>query len=52
MVPYKIEGEQCGRDKNGVFHCECGKCEPLRTNKSKDGSDSSYDGGKSGNCGD
>lgn len=47
MIPYKIEGKQCGRDKNGVFQCKCGKCEPLCTNKSKDGSDSSNDSRKS-----
>lgn len=23
---YIISGAECGRDKNGVFHCKCGKC--------------------------
>lgn len=23
-----IRGHKCGRDSDGVFHCECGKCEP------------------------
>lgn len=26
MKSYKINGQNCGRDKNGVFHCVCGKC--------------------------
>lgn len=26
MKSYKINGQDCGRDKNGVFHCVCGKC--------------------------
>lgn len=25
---YTIRGNKCGRDSDGVFHCECGKCEP------------------------
>lgn len=28
---YAIVGKDCGRDKNGVFRCVCGKCE--RSNK-------------------
>lgn len=28
---YTIVGKYCGRDKNGVFRCVCGKCE--RSNK-------------------
>lgn len=27
---YKIVGPNCGRDENGVFHCVCGMCRPLR----------------------
>lgn len=23
-----IESHNCGRDKKGIFHCECGKCNP------------------------
>lgn len=29
MIPYKIEGNKCGRDESGEFHCKCGKCLPL-----------------------
>lgn len=47
MIPYKIEGKQCGRDKNGVFDCKCGKCIPLCKDKSNDRCDSSNDGRKS-----
>lgn len=25
---YTIVGKNCGRDKNGVFKCVCGKCYP------------------------
>nr|DAY22553.1 MAG TPA: hypothetical protein [Bacteriophage sp.] len=25
---YTIIGPNCGRDKNGVFKCVCGKCYP------------------------
>lgn len=24
---YAIVGKNCGRDKNGIFRCVCGKCE-------------------------
>ena len=26
---YEINSPDCGRDKNGVFHCVCGKCRPI-----------------------
>lgn len=26
---YRIQGKNCGRDADGVFHCECGKCIEL-----------------------
>ncbi len=26
---YEINGPDCGRDKNGVFHCVCGRCKPI-----------------------
>lgn len=26
---YKIQGKPCGRDADGVFHCECGQCRRL-----------------------
>ena len=29
---YIFVGEKCGRDKNGVFRCVCGKC---KSNTSK-----------------
>lgn len=35
LTPYKIVGKECGRDKNGVFRCKCGKCRPLSENKSE-----------------
>lgn len=41
MIPYKIEGERCGRDKNGDFNCKCGKCVPLCDNERCDCGDSS-----------
>ena len=25
---YIVVGENCGRDKKGVFRCVCGKCSP------------------------
>ena len=28
-MAYEINGPNCGRDKNGVFHCVCGKCRPI-----------------------
>lgn len=27
---YEVVGSDCGRDKDGVFHCVCGMCRPLR----------------------
>lgn len=53
MDAYKINGDKCGRDKNGVFHCVCGKCEKLDTCKRENGNDSRDDSrkcGDSGNC--
>lgn len=29
---YTIVGKDCGRDKNGIFRCACGKC---KSNTSK-----------------
>ena len=31
VVGYRIKrgSPDCGRDKNGMFHCTCGKCEAL-----------------------
>ena len=29
---YEIVGKNCGRDKNGIFRCVCGKC---KSNTSK-----------------
>ena len=26
---YEVNSPNCGRDKNGVFHCVCGKCKPI-----------------------
>lgn len=25
-----IRGHKCGRNENGVFHCECGKCTSIK----------------------
>lgn len=36
MVGHRIYGANCGRDKNGVFHCVCGKCEPILTADNRD----------------
>lgn len=41
---YEVVGSDCGRDKNGVFHCVCGMCRPLRKqseNRSDCGNNSS-----------
>ncbi len=27
---YVIKGSECGRDKDGNFHCRCGKCTPRK----------------------
>lgn len=45
---YKIVGRDCGRDRNGVFHCVCGQCRPLRK-QGDDGRDSGYNGCEGGN---
>lgn len=37
---------KCGRDKDGVFHCVCGKC--LSSYQHEDGSNSRNDSSKSG----
>ncbi|MBQ7799653.1 MAG: hypothetical protein IJ370_04100 [Oscillospiraceae bacterium] len=29
IIGYEINGQKCGRDKKGEFHCLCGKCKPL-----------------------
>ena len=26
---YEVNSPNCGRDKNGVFHCVCGRCKPI-----------------------
>ena len=26
----RIRGNKCGRNENGVFHCECGKCTSIK----------------------
>lgn len=36
MDYYMIRGPYCGHDKTGAFHCECGKCELLRSDVSID----------------
>jgi len=28
-MAYEINSPNCGRDKNGVFHCVCGRCKPI-----------------------
>lgn len=34
---YRIKSPECGRDKNGEFHCVCGKCEVLQIGNQKGG---------------
>lgn len=29
QLGYVIVGPNCGRDKKGIFNCECGKCKEL-----------------------
>lgn len=29
-IGYDIKSPSCGRDKHGVFHCECGKCTSIK----------------------
>lgn len=41
---YDIKSKHCGRDKNGVFHCECGKCKDLFPEISQNGNGSGNDG--------
>lgn len=36
---YEIVGEKCGRDKHGMFHCRCGKCEKSTKNNCDDQSE-------------
>ncbi len=45
---YEVVGRNCGRDKNGVFRCVCGKCKPLRK-QSKNRRNSGNDGSDGGN---
>lgn len=52
MYGYRVVGKNCGRDRDGVFHCFCGKCECLEPNISKDSYDGSHDGSQGGNTGD
>ena len=32
---YLIQGPDCGRDKDGIFHCRCGKCKSVNENMPK-----------------
>lgn len=41
---YSIKSPNCGRDKKGVFHCTCGKCEPLPTEISEKRDDGGSNG--------
>lgn len=45
MKAYLINSPECGRDKNGVFHCVCGKCRVIG---SATESENSRDGGNNG----
>lgn len=49
---YRIVGKQCGRDKNGVFVCVCGKCELIDPDICENGNNGCNDRGDSGNSGD
>lgn len=44
---YTIKSPKCGRDKNGVFHCVCGKCEPLSAEIGENGNNSGNSGSDS-----
>ena len=37
MTYYRIVGPFCGRDKDGNFHCACGKCRELAEREAKHG---------------
>lgn len=50
MKRIQIIGSECGWDKNGLFHCSCGKCKLLDADISEYGGnggnyccDSTYD---------
>lgn len=49
MKSYEINGRNCGRDKNGVFHCVCGKCKETdsaaKGDDCRNGCDDSRNGG-------
>lgn len=32
---YDIKSPNCGRDKNGVFHCRCGKCKSFEIDQNR-----------------
>lgn len=36
LIGYVIFSPDCGRDKLGVFHCVCGKCRPLYSERGND----------------
>lgn len=40
---YSIKSPNCGRDERGVFHCTCGKCEPLPAEIDEERDDSGDD---------
>lgn len=49
---YLIASPNCGRNKDGVFVCACGKCRKVKLPqaKRKDCGDGGDDRGYSGNC--
>ncbi|MCM1364896.1 MAG: hypothetical protein NC122_07435 [Faecalibacterium sp.] len=48
-ISHEINSPKCGRDKKGIFHCECGKCKPSSSNISQNRSHGSNDSGNSRN---
>lgn len=45
---YLIVGPNCGRLKDGTFHCECGRCRELPPYERENGCDSSDNSGQRG----
>lgn len=51
MKSYEINGQDCGRDKNGVFHCVCGKCKETDSAAKGDHCRNGCDDGRNGGNG-
>ena len=51
MKSYEINGQDCGRDKNVVFHCVCGKCKETDSAAKGDDCRNGCDDGRNGGNG-